>query len=143
MPADCVSASGALVLELGPDVVAVAAINDGQLTECRPGFLAPSLPDGTVAVPVPRHDPGGRVAELVDQGVPYTVRTVEHFGRQLDSAQAHIFRKSSTCVRKSLIHLKYNLFHFCKVISQNNLHGAKMIVGVQGAPQQSFLQILL
>ena len=103
MPADCVSASGALVLELGPDVVAVAAINDGQLTECRPGLVAPSLPDGTVAVPVARHDPGGRVAKLVDQGVPYPVRTVQHFGRQLDSAQAHIFRESSTCVRKALM----------------------------------------
>ena len=103
MPADCVSASGALVLELGPDVVAVAAVDDGQLTECRPGLVAPGLPDGTVAVPVPRHDPGGRVAKLVDQGVPYPVSTVQHFGRQLDFAQAHIFRESSTCVRKALM----------------------------------------
>jgi hypothetical protein len=56
-------------------------VDDGKLGEALQGLLGPGAPERPVPVPVPGYDPGGRVAHLVDQGVPQSIPAVYHLAK--------------------------------------------------------------
>ena len=78
--ADAVAALDAPVGVLGLDLVAVASVDHWQLRESSHGLLCPGPPQWTMTISVAGDDPAGGVAHLVDQGVPQSIRRVNHLG---------------------------------------------------------------